>query len=141
MSGEITCPSIASFDPNGHLTFADIAVDNRTFPSCIRIHLKRSKMDQFGIGADVFLIQSFGDLCPVSALMTYLALRGDQPGPLFKFGDGRTHSKPRISADVRAALATLGFDSFKYAGHSFRISASTTAAEKGVEDSVTKALG
>lgn len=140
-SGEITCPSVASFDPNSHLTFADIAVDNRTSPSCIRVHLKRSKTDQFGVGADVFLVRSSGDLCPVSALMAYLVVRGDQPGPLFNFRDGRTLSKPRFSTNVRAALATLGLNSSHYAGHSFRIGAATTAAEKGVEDSVIKAMG
>ena len=42
---------------------------------------------------------------------------------------------------VREALRRTGIDQQKYCGHSFRIGAATTAATKGVEDSVIKTLG
>ena len=42
---------------------------------------------------------------------------------------------------VRAALASAGVDQQNYCGHSFRIGAATTAAAKGIEDSVIKSLG
>ena len=42
---------------------------------------------------------------------------------------------------VRAALTSAGVDQQKYCGHSFRIGAATTAAAKGVEDSIIKTLG
>ena len=42
---------------------------------------------------------------------------------------------------VRAALREKGIDDTKYAGHSFRIGAATSAAAVGVEDSLIKTLG
>ena len=44
-------------------------------------------------------------------------------------------------AKVRDALAAAGVDEGNYCGHSFRIGAATTAAKRGVEDSVIKTLG
>ena len=42
---------------------------------------------------------------------------------------------------VRRALATAGLDQRQYCGHSFRIGAATTAATRGMEDSIIKTLG
>jgi len=42
---------------------------------------------------------------------------------------------------VRAALSEAGFDDRNYAGHSFRIGATTTAAQQGLQDSLIKTLG
>ena len=42
---------------------------------------------------------------------------------------------------VRAALKEAGLDPSKFAGHGFRIGAATTAAARGVEDSLIKTLG
>ena len=44
-------------------------------------------------------------------------------------------------AKVREALSEAGFDPLKFAGHSFRIGAASTAASRGVEDSLIKTLG
>ena len=44
-------------------------------------------------------------------------------------------------SDVKQALTATGLDVKGYSGHSFRIGAATTAAAKGVEDSVIKMLG
>jgi len=42
---------------------------------------------------------------------------------------------------VREALQKAGVDQSRYCGHSFRIGAATTAAAKGMEDSIIKTLG
>ena len=42
---------------------------------------------------------------------------------------------------VRNGLHKAGIDESKYCGHSFRIGAATTAAKKGIEDSIIKTLG
>jgi hypothetical protein len=54
-SGELTVPSAQGFDPTIHLSWGDVAVDNPTNPTAIRVLLKRSKCDQFGKGVSVFI--------------------------------------------------------------------------------------
>ena len=81
------------------------------------------------------------ELCPVAAVLAFLAVRGSGPGPLFKFQDGRPLTRDRLVNHVRSALDTLGLNSSHYAGHSFRIGAATAAAQCGIEDSTIKALG
>ena len=46
-----------------------------------------------GRGVDIYLGRTDEDLCPVAALLAYLALRGREPGPLFKMSDGRFFDK------------------------------------------------
>ena len=130
--GELTEQSTRSC--NG----VEVSVDSRENPSMVKIHLRQSKTDQFGRGISIYLGTTGDELCPVSALMAYLALRGGAPGPLFRLQYG-----PReiFTSAVRVALSTLGYSSMLHAGHSFRIGAATTAAEWGVEDSVIKMLG
>ena len=106
-----------------------------------KIHLRTSKTDQYGQGVNIYLGRTGSDLCPVSALLAYLAARGNEPGPLFKLRDGRFLTKDLFITRVRSALSVLGYDKSSYAGHSFRIGAATTAAERGIEDSVIKMLG
>lgn len=47
-SGEITVPSVLAFDSHIHLAWGDVAVSDTVPPSVVRVHLKRSKCDQFG---------------------------------------------------------------------------------------------
>ena len=54
----------------------------------IQIHLKRSKCDQFGTGSDIVVGRTGENLCPVAALLDYLARRGDTPGPFFLTSSG-----------------------------------------------------
>ena len=138
--GEITSSSVRSYDASCQLMMADVAIDDGQNPTVVRIHLKRTKTTPFS-GVDVFLGRTDDDLCPVSALLAYLAVRGVAPGPLFRFQDGRFLTKQLFIERVRMGLDTLGLSSSDYAGHSFRIGAATTAAERGVEDSLIKMLG
>ena len=52
----------------------------------------------------------------MSALLAYLAVRGKDPGPLFKMRDGRFLTKEIFIERVRAALDILGLDGSMYAG-------------------------
>ena len=139
--GEITVPSQSSFDPKIHMCLADVALDSRDNPSLIWLQLKVSKTDQERKGISIFIGKTSDSICPVLALTSYLAIRGETPGPLFQFSDSSPLTKDRFFKRVRSALSALGFDPTAYAGHSFRIGAATTAAERGVEDSIIKALG
>ena len=96
-----------------------MAVDDHNNASLVRIHLRRSKTDQLGKGLDIYLGRTDEDLCPVAALLAYLAIRGKEPGPLFRLSDGHLLTKQIFIEKVRAALSVLGYDYTSYAGHSF----------------------
>lgn len=140
-SGEITVPSREAFDARVHLGWGDVAIDNRTNPQMVKVHLRRSKTDQFGSGVDVVIGKTQDSLCPVAAVCAFMAQRGTSPGPFFVFPDGTPLTKPRFVEIIRAALEELGLPQEQFAGHSFRIGAATTAAQAGLEDSTIMMLG
>ncbi len=140
-SGEITLPSESAFDPSSHLGFADVTVDDISAPQLVKLRLKASKTDPFRKGVEIVIGRTHNSLCPVAALLSYLAIRGNRPGFLFLFADGRPLTKSRFILKIREALSLVGIDSSQYAGHSFRIGAATTAAAQGIQDSVIQMLG
>lgn len=139
-SGEFTC------SPSGNpsdctLTASDIQVDSRTNPTMISILLRRSKTDPFGTGTYLYIGRTGTAICPVSALLAYLAIRSPNPGPLFVFQDGTPLSRQHLVAHLRKALEGVGVDVTNYSGHSFRIGAASTAARAGFSDSFIQKLG
>ena len=80
---EFTVPSQASYDPTMHLSYSDISVDKCDNPSVVVVYIKRSKTDPFCRGTSITLGATHDALCPVKAIMPYLARRGSQAGPLF----------------------------------------------------------
>lgn len=140
-AGELTIPSDSAYDPSTHLSWGDLAVDAPENPTVLSVLLKASKTDPFRKGITLYIGQVPSDLCPVSAMLAYLLLRGRRNGPLFVFGDGRPLTRQRFVSAVRDALRQAGVDAGRYAGHSFRIGAATTAAARGLEDSTIQTLG
>ena len=65
----------------------------------------------------------------------------EHPGALFLFDNGTLLTPVRFTAKVRDALDALDYVSQSYAEYSFQIGAATTAVERGLEDSLVKALG
>ena len=72
-AGELTVPTKASFDSTAHLAWGDVAVDEASPPSVVRVFLKWSKTDQFGKGVTVFLGMRSNALCSVSTILTYVS--------------------------------------------------------------------
>lgn len=140
-SGEFTTTTDNQSDLSACLTPGDIAVDSHSFPKIMRVRIKQSKTDPFRAGVDIFLGRTNSDLCPIVAVLSYLAVRGNGPGPLFRFNDGKPLTRQRLVAQVRLALQARGIDNSRYSGHSFRIGAATSAAAAGVEDSTIQMLG
>ncbi len=133
--------SDTAYDEGDHLNFNDVAVDGLENPKMLRLRIKASKTDPFRVGVDVFVGRTGTPLCPVAALLTYMAERGEGHGPLFRFRDGRSLTRTRFVAKVKGALTTAGVDQAGYSGHSFRIGAATTAAQQGISDATIKRLG
>lgn len=96
-SAEFTVPSLASFLPEIHLSVADIAVDFELSPSCIRLRIKASKTDPFRQGCFVHIGLGKAPVCAVQALLSYLSVRGDSPGPLFLHKSGQPLSRATLT--------------------------------------------
>ena len=140
-AGEICTPSNAKFDPGCHLSPADISIDDLSHPSILRICIKQSKTDPFRKGVHI-IVGATGDcLCPVAAVLQYLAIRGKEPGPLFRFSNGSALTRQNFVSSVRRALSGIGLQTSLYSGHSFRIGAATTAAAQGISDALIKTMG
>ena len=140
-SGEITIPSLSAFDPKVHLSWGDIAVDNPAEPSALQVTLKRSKCDQFGEGVRVLVGRTGDAICPVAAMLAYLASRGCGEGPLFFFANKHPLTKAKFTENIRKVLQEIGLPYHEFAGHSFRIGAATAASRAGLEDSTIRMLG
>ena len=140
-ASEFTVPSDLEYDAEVHLGRGNLAMDDPGSPSFVRVCIKQSKTDPFRQGVYLYVGRTGTELCPVAALLHYLCVRGPREGPLFRFEDGRPLIRPRLVAAMRLALAKAGINQTDYCSHSFRIGAATTAAEKGIEDSVIKTLG
>lgn len=138
-SGETTIPSGKAFDPTAHLAVGDLSVDNVKAPSHLTMRLKKSKTDPFREGVSITVGATKDSLCPIGAVLAYLAYRGTVPGPLFTWPDGTPLTRTRFVQEVRQALTKANLPAGDFAGHSFRIGAASTAA--GVEDSVIQTLG
>ena len=82
----------------------------------------------------MYLGATGSQLYPVKALLVFILVRGDAPGPLFQFANQQVLT-------MRSALSKAGLNPDVYAGHSFRIGAATVAHEKGIEDSTIMTLG
>ena len=140
-AGEVVAPGAGKFDPAIHLAHGDVRVNDPSDPQYVEVRIKASKTDPFRQGVSVYLGRTQGELFPVAAALSYMVCRGPQQGPFFTFADGRPLTRERFVAAVQAALAAAGYDCSKYVGHSFRIGAATTAAQRGVQDSLIKTLG
>lgn len=137
-SGEFTLESTTSAPA---IMSSDVAVDSRFTPSVVSIHLRKAKTDPFGRGITLYLGKTGSDLCPVAAVLNFLAIRPTADGPLLVHADGSPLLKNQFVAGVRRALSAAHLDPSQYSGHSFRIGAATSAAAAGVPDHLIKTLG
>ena len=117
--GELLPDSISSFNEQTALAWGDVAVDSHTTPRMVKIHLKKSKCDQFGKGVDIYMGRTDTALCPVSTLVTYIKVRGSQPGPFFLDSSKAGVTKSWFVAQFRTILGSIGLPHQEYAGHSF----------------------
>ena len=140
-AGEAVAPDNTEFDPTQHLTYADIVVDSVSKPTYLQINIKQSKTDPFRLGVKVIVGRMGNELCPVAAVLSYMALRGPGSGPLFRFKNGKPLTRSSFVAKLRETLEVAGVDCSGYSGHSLRIGAATTAASKGIQDSLIKTMG
>ena len=138
-AGEFTVNS--PFDPKFHLIPQDLQVDSLVDPKSIKVFVKCSKTDPFQQGCFMYIGKNSSSMCPVKDIVGYLHLRGPAKGRLYVIHrDGSLLTRNAVSASIQLIFKTAGIPG-QFSGHSFRIGAATTAAEKGVPDHMIKMLG
>ena len=138
---EFTTLSPDHTNPYRDLLLSDIALDSHTSPQMVRLTIKQSKTDQFRQGTYVYLGKTDHRICPVMALVQYLAKRGDKPGPLFMLPNNKSLTRKTFCAALSKAFQELEMNPRTYNTHSFRIGAATSAKQAGISDSLLKTLG
>ena len=131
---EFTCPSPYTFDASYHLSPTDVSFSHN--PTIMHIHIKQSKTDPFRLGCTIRLAQTNNALCPIRAMLQFLALRPPVPGPLFLFHDGSFLSY----SDIRDVLShTFPFSTPGTMGtHSFRIGGASMLCSLGVPEATVQ---
>jgi len=107
----------------------------------LKIHIRRSKTDQFGEGL-VKALPYFDNsrYCPVVSLKKWLEISKISSGALFRrFSKGSKLSEHRLTDQtvallIKQYLELAGIDSKNYSGHSLRSGFATSAAESGAEE-------
>ena len=141
MLGELLPETAGAYSPSLSLSWGDVTVDSQEKPRMVKLHLRKSKCDQFWLGADIILGRTLTPLCPVASVLSYIVVRRTDPGPFFLSTEGRTITKAWFVGKIRGIVAGLGLPQHQYAGHSFRIGAATSAALVGIEDLMIQTLG
>ena len=96
--GEFTIPSADSYDELSHLSFSDISVNSWENPHLLKVTIKQSKTDPFRRGVDIHLGATDRGICPVLGILPYLAIHGNQTGPLFITENGKGLTRPIFSS-------------------------------------------
>lgn len=137
----MTVPSQDTYDSSVHLSLKDVALDCRTTPTIIWLTIKQSKTDPFRKGARLCLGRTESVVCPVKALLPYLAIRGSAPGSLFISEGGAPLTRLQFKTLLSTTLKRAGLDDSQYNTHSFRIGAATSAKAVGISDMHIQLLG
>ena len=85
-------------------------------------------------------ISCLANFCPVNVMLEYLSIRGHQPGPLFVSTRSQAVSREMFVNFRSRALVHCNLDPSRYKGHSFRIGATSHAAEQGFTEAQISGL-
>ncbi len=140
-AGEALAPEGVKFDGKAHLTWEDVQLEDVASPRWIRVRIKESKTNRLRVGAFVTLQRTDRDICPVRAVLEFMAIRAPGQGPFFTGQDGVGLTRRDFVVEVRRALVEKGVPEAGISGHSFRIGAATAAAACGATEEEVKALG
>ena len=102
--GELLPETAKSFRPATDLAWGGIAVNNTANPQMVCVHLIKSECDQFGKGSDIILGRTGSLLCPVAALLGFMAMRGDGPRPFFLDLEHGPITKAWFTSEVRQII-------------------------------------
>ena len=138
---EMTVQNQNNYDRTIHLPLQDVALDSRVTPTIIWLTIKQSKTDAFCKEVRLCLGRADTIICPVKAMLTYLAIHGKSPGSLFISKNNTPLTRAQFKTLVSTTLRTAGLNDSEYNTHSFRIGAATTAKAVGISDAHIQLLG
>ena len=98
---------------------------------CVQYILTRSYQTQLSCASYYILVHL--DKLLVTNTDNYTSI-------LLNTKSGKYLTRAKSVASLHTALSAVGYDGRKFAGHSFRIGAATTAAQYGLEESLIKTL-
>ena len=108
---EFTVPSTHDYDPAVHLSPEDLTIDSRDSPSVLQVHIKQSKTDPFCKGVRLVLGKKDTDVCPLKAILPYMVIRGNTPGPFFLMADRQPLTRQVFHNHLSNLLRQLGLPS------------------------------
>ncbi|XP_066450327.1 uncharacterized protein [Eleutherodactylus coqui] len=126
----------ASKSRPGGLMYGDVLVDE----DCIKIGVRRSKTDVYGVGEWLRIGKLGTKWCPV-VLITGFLERHCGTGPFLKHASGLPLTKYQFTAVMRGSLNKLGLNPKDFGSHSFRIGAVTSAFSCGMGIEGIKRVG
>ena len=98
------------------------------------------KTNSFRRETSITLGETQDEICPVKALILYLARRGSQAGPLFICYNQHFFTQQAFRTHLKKLLQDLNLDPSCYNKHSFRIGAATSPEAAGLSESQIKTL-
>ena len=116
-------------------------MDDCDNPSSVVIHIKKSKIDPFYRGTSIKLGATHDEICPIKALMLYLARQSSQAGPLFICENQHFLTQQAFRSHFMKLLQDQNLGPSCYNTHSFRIDTATSAEAVGLTESQIKTLG
>ena len=138
-SSKLTSPSATQFNPLEHLCITDVSF---TSEGCLTLHLKSSKTEPYRQGFSLLIAPSLRSVCTVRALRKYPSLRSVSGASLFYvFLSGAYLTRAKVTLTLCSLFQHLSIPTELYASHSFRIGATTRAAEVGLPPWRIKTLG
>lgn len=143
--GFLRCSELAitsNFNSKIHPTISDLSlVDDET----ISYFIKQSKTDQSKKGHFIYIFNLHSPIQPYQTLQSYLHFRNstskDPSDPLFINDSNQPVTRFWFQKHLRLVLTQSGIPAEHFSGHSFRIGAATTAAQKGLSQQQIQALG
>ena len=124
------------------LRATDVSVCGKSPSRLLRLFIRSSKTDQLGKGCCIIIPEMAGSpVCPVEAAVGYLAVRSRAGESFFREFDGRQLTRHVFTVVLRKCLTFLNLPAARFASHSFRIGAATSAAMSGCDATAIQTMG
>jgi hypothetical protein len=141
---EFTVPTAAQLDRTRHLLRRDLNFSVNTLgeTTAMSVFIKFSKTEQFGAEYAIPIAANGGPLCPVGAMIGWMAVRDHQPDdPLFGMPQAPLTADQFRRALQKLVRATPGAANTRLLPHSLRIGGLLALQEAGASELVVQLLG